>query len=545
MSAKLPGGRRRFSPSLSARAPRTAGALRPIFSRFLAALLLVCLLLTPLCGLPALAAAQDPGAAPAAASGTAPLDAEGEADGAAEGAVDEGAEDEEAPPVPDVILPDIPGWPTPPEIGAEGAILLDADTGVVLYEKNADRILYPASTTKLLTSLIAYESLELNDTVPFSHEAVYSVPPDGSSISMGEGETISVEQTLYAILTASANECANAIGEKISGSIPAFGETMTARARELGCTNSHFVNPSGLFEEDHYTTPRDLSRIARAFFDVPLLASMSGTVTYRIPPSATQPDDIWIRNHNVIINGELPVDAHIIGGKTGFTNVARASLVTCAERDGLRLISVVMKAESPGQYNDTATLLHYGFDHFVRRNLDQMSSEGLVARPAFLQSGATLLGSPVNTLSVSAGWQVLPREADPEEIDVEVTYRERPEIVDRSEGRTGVIADISYLYRGLPVGSAQLLSTKNPVVTIEPLAEEEETAAASSAGKPSFRSRILSRYGVLQNDTYYVRLPLVLRDVSIAAVLLAALFFGVAYLRTFNFESFWERKNRI
>lgn len=443
-------------------------------------------------------------------------------------------------------------WPQAPDISAEGAILIDADTGTVLYEKNSNRVYYPASTTKLLTALVAYEQLDLGDTVSFSEEAVHSVPADGSSIRIDTGETLSVEDTLYAVLTASANECANALGEKISGSVPAFGEVMTARAKELGCRHTRFVNPTGLYEDDHYTTPYDLSLIARAFFDVPLLAKMSGTVRYHIAPSSTQPDDIWINNHNMLINGELPIDATVIGGKTGFTNVARASLVTCAEKDGLRLISVVMKAESPNQYLDSATLLNFGFANFYRGTLPGGSSETVSRTPDFLQSGSPLLGAPVNTLSVSGGESiVLPKGAELSELTTDVVYRTNPEIVDDTNGRTAVIADITYSYHDVAVGRAKLLSTRNQVVTIDPYATAEEDGSSLQQAatmpvkeEPEGRlAKFFSRYAELQNSTYYVNLPVLLRDLMVLFLALALLLFLIGFLRSFSYgERFFSSR---
>ena len=443
-------------------------------------------------------------------------------------------------------------WPKAPDITAEGAILIDADTGTVLYEKNSTRVYYPASTTKLLTALVAYEQLDLGDTVSFSEEAVHSVPADGSSIRIDTGETLTVEDTLYAVLTASANECANALGEKISGSIAGFGEVMTARAKELGCKHTRFLNPTGLFEDNHYTTPYDLSLIARAFFDVPLLAKMSGTVRYHIPPSPTQPDDIWINNHNMLINGELPIDATVIGGKTGFTIAARASLVTCAEKDGLRLISVVMKAESPNQYHDSATLLNYGFANFYRGTLPGGTSDTTSESPAFLQSGAPLLGAPVNTLSVTGGESiVLPKGAELSELTTKVVYRANPEIVDDTDGRTAVIADITYSYHDVAVGSAKLLSTKNQVVTIDPYATAEEDSSSLQQTvpmpvkeEPEGRiAKFFGRYAELQNSTYYVNLPVLLRDLTVLFLILALLLMLIGFLRSFSYgERFFSSR---
>lgn len=127
--------------------------------------------------------------------------------------------------------------------------------------------MYPASTTKMLTCLIAAERLQMDDTVTFSYSAVHDVPADGSNVGMDEGETITVEQCLYGIMVGSANECASAIAEKVAGSVDAFTDLMNEKAKELGCTDSHFANANGLFREDHYTSAHDLALIGKAFFE--------------------------------------------------------------------------------------------------------------------------------------------------------------------------------------------------------------------------------------------------------------------------------------
>ena len=135
-----------------------------------------------------------------------------------------------------------PDWPVPPQITAETAVLLEANTGMILYGKDMHRRMYPASTTKMLTCLLAVENLDLSDTITFSESAIHSVPADGSKIGMDVGETITVEQALYGILVGSANEVSNAVAEKVSGSTEAFAALMNQRAQALGCTDSNFVN---------------------------------------------------------------------------------------------------------------------------------------------------------------------------------------------------------------------------------------------------------------------------------------------------------------
>ena len=187
------------------------------------------------------------------------------------------AEEEVYSPVYDIADP---AWPVPPEIAAETAVLMDADTGMILYGKEMHRRMYPASTTKLLTCLIAAERLDLSDTITFSEEAVHSVPADGSKIGMDTGETITVEQALYGIMVGSANEVANAVAEKVSGSMEAFADLMNERAAELGCTDSHFVNAHGYHDDNHYTSAHDLAKIACAF--LPMTRFLSSAIPQTI-----------------------------------------------------------------------------------------------------------------------------------------------------------------------------------------------------------------------------------------------------------------------
>ena len=158
----------------------------------------------------------------------------------------------------------IDSWPTGPVVGAEGAILLEANTGTILYAKNIHEHLYPASTTKILTTLVAIENADLNDMVEFSNDAVFSIERGSSNMGMDVGQSITMEQCLYGILVYSANEVCNAVAEHIAGSIPAYVDMMNAKAAELGCKDSHFVTTNGLHDENHYTSPHDLATIARA-----------------------------------------------------------------------------------------------------------------------------------------------------------------------------------------------------------------------------------------------------------------------------------------
>lgn len=313
-------------------------------------------------------------------------------------------------------------WPEAPEDSAEGAILIDAHTGTVLYQKNMNEKLYPASITKMMTCLIAAERLNLDDVITMSAEAVNSVPADGSNVGLDVGEQITVEQALYAIMVGSANEAAAAVAEKVAGSVDAFAELMNERAKELGCTNTHFVNANGLHDENHYTSPHDMALIARAFFDNDVMLRIGNTPSYHFTATATQPDDFTIRNKHELITGEVPCEG-VIGGKTGYHSYAGETLVTGCERNGMRLICVVMKEESPNQFTDSADLLNWGCDNFSEVNIADNETRFTVSRAAFFDGGSDLLGDSSGIFEISPdAMVVLPDGVSFDDLDYKITY---------------------------------------------------------------------------------------------------------------------------
>lgn len=250
---------------------------------------------------------------------------------------------------------------TKPTIASQGAVLLNAADGSVLFSQNGETQYYPASITKLMTALLVAENCNLDDTVTFSATATSNLESGAVSIGMTEGDTMIVRQCLYALLLKSANEVGNALAEHVAGSNAAFAEKMNAKAASLGCTNTHFANPHGLNDPNHYTTPHDMALIARAAFANDIVKTVASTRTYTLPATKKNPSGLTVTMGHKMLN---PNDSRyyqgIIGGKTGYTSKAGNTLVTAAERNGVRLIAVVMKSQST-HYTDTKALLDYGF----------------------------------------------------------------------------------------------------------------------------------------------------------------------------------------
>ena len=342
-------------------------------------------------------------------------------------------------------------WPHGPEIGAEAAIVMEAGTGTILYAKNIHEELFPASTTKIMTCLLAVENANLSDTITFSNDAVFSVPHDGSSIGMDVGESITLEQALYGIMVGSANEVANAVGEHVSGSIDAFVDLMNKRVREIGCTNTHFSNTNGLQADDHYTSAYDLALIAEKFFENEFLCRIGNTPRYHFTPTETQPDDFYLNNKHKLINGEIKYEG-IVGGKTGYTSLARETLVTCAEKNGMRLICVVLKEESPAQFTDTVTLFEYGFNNFQQVGIAENDTRYMPDDSLFFESENDVFGRSGTILKIDEDSEVIiPRTSDITDTDYDISYDlSEKELADHPTA----IAKVSYNFHSVPIGES-------------------------------------------------------------------------------------------
>lgn len=268
-----------------------------------------------------------------------------------------------------------------PLINTPNVILIDGITGQALYKKNENEKCYPASITKLMTALIAIDALQPDDTLTFSRNAVLSIEFGSSHIGMREGEVITVDQAMHALLLMSANEVANGLAERVSGSIETFSEQMNSRAKELGAINTHFVNQHGLHDEDHYTTPYDMALITKELLTKDYFLTLMKDTTYQIAPTNKVNEIRYLSQQHKMVNPKR--DARIfredvIGGKTGYTNESGHTLVTIAQREDQILIAVIMNASSQDMYSDTNTLLDYGFDAFKSIDIKASAYEATV-----------------------------------------------------------------------------------------------------------------------------------------------------------------------
>lgn len=265
----------------------------------------------------------------------------------------------------------IDGWPKGPGIEAQAAILMDVNTEAVLYSKNANTKLYPASITKILTTLLACENLSADEEITVSKNASASVTAGDSSIYAAPSEKFTRDQALMAVMLQSANEMSVAVAEQVSGSVKKFTELMNWRAKLFGCKNTHFNNPNGLPDENHYTTAADMALIAKSAWMNPLYRRFCTKRYYAIKPTNKFTETRQLLNHHKMMkNGEYYYEG-VLGGKTGYTNASGNTLVTYCKRGNTTLVAVILNSTSAANaYSDTASLFNYGFENFEKVDMD-------------------------------------------------------------------------------------------------------------------------------------------------------------------------------
>lgn len=347
-----------------------------------------------------------------------------------------------------------PPWPEGPSISAEGGILFDANSGAVLYGKNIHEQYYPASITKILTALIIIENCQMDEVVAFSHNAVYNVESGSSNANMEEGDRMTVRDCLYAMMLKSANEVANALAEHTASTTEAFATMMNAKAISLGCTDSHFNNPSGLNDPEHYTSAHDMALIAQAAFQNETFAQIASTLYYDLPPTKRNPEGLRIYpGHQMIKKNSPNYYPGAIGGKTGYTSLAGNTLVTCARRDNMMLITVVLNGHRT-HYTDTRALLNFGFRNF--RSLDISELDDTYTS---IENDLTIAELPTTDLSVITVQKdcrlSLPLNGEFSDTTSSISYDLPPGAPEHAA------ALISYDYDGRTVGSAYLMVNKN------------------------------------------------------------------------------------
>lgn len=273
-------------------------------------------------------------------------------------------------------------------VNANAAILVDLSSGKIIFEKNAYEKMYPASTTKIMTAILALENSKLSDTATVSQNAVSSVPLTYTNANLQVDEILTMEQLLHVLLIPSANDAANVIAERIAGSTESFASMMNTKAKEIGCLNTNFVNANGVHNENHYSTAYDLFLISKYAMKNEEFRKIVGTLRYTLPITNKydKEDRVFINTNRLINSKNSQYYSFATGIKTGYTDAAKNCLVASAKKDNLELIAVVLGSGSDNDTNtnkfaDAINLFEYGFNNFSNRVLCEKNSVFKVINP--------------------------------------------------------------------------------------------------------------------------------------------------------------------
>lgn len=338
---------------------------------------------------------------------------------------------------PAVSSDQIPGWPKAPEIVETTGVLIEDSTNLVLYDKGMHQRMYPASTTKVLSALIAIENSDLSEEVVFTETGTREVMADSANIGMQAGEVLTMEQCLYAMLLASANEVSTQVAEHVAGSVDKFVEMMNQKAQELGCTDSHFANANGWHDDNHYTSAYDMAKILQAAIRNETFCAISGSQSYVIPPTDYHAEARELGNHHAML---MPGPYHyegVFAGKTGSTDQAGNTLLTACKKNDVALICMVMQSQEADVVDDTAKLLDYGYGKFQKLQMTD---------PAQTKEG---------------GYAYVPAELKPEDVE------------SKEEPRDDLIFS-QYYYQGLLVGTALAAPQPSPAVSADETAQVQD-----------------------------------------------------------------------
>lgn len=433
---------------------------------------------------------------------------------------------------------EIENWPQGPAIGAKSAILMEMNTHTILYAKNIHEKCYPASTTKILTCLLAMQNCTMDEMITFSHDSIYDVPLDGSRLGgVNPGDTMSMEQALYCVLVQSANDVASAVGEHVAEklgkekSTKAFADLMNEKVASLGGTDSHFTNSNGLFDENHYTSAYDLALIGCEFFGNEMLCKMSSTPSYHFRLKPDDEDYVWIASKNQLYKKKPYEYQYLLGSKTGYVSQSRQTLVSAAEKNGMKLVCVVFMDESPYQYEDTITLFQYGFENFQRVSVRDNETKYNFDTMDFFDTENDLFGDSTPLISIeNDAYVILPNTAEFSDTVSTLTYSgQSPD--------TNIIASINYTYSDVPVGECKLMfykssvpafhfSSSEPVHEITTKSQEGEMVPSSSASEAQKEA-----VNIIYIDVKKVLLGLII----IVAVVLFILFV-ISIINNYNFS---------
>lgn len=342
----------------------------------------------------------------------------------------------------------------PPTVFSDAAILIDSSTGQILYSKNADTPKYPASTTKILTAILVLENCQLTDVATASRTAIMAIPSGYSNAAIQVGEEMTIEQLLEVLLVHSANEAGYVLAEHVAGSVENFSVMMNEKAKELGCTNSNFTNPSGVQDKNHYTTVNDLAIIARYCMKNQDFRRLVALKDCKIPPTNKYPEErVYSTTNDLLIfndNTDRPDNYYYesaIGIKTGYTSYAKNCLVSASLKNNIELICVVLGATQTdkglsARYMDTISLFEYGYSNF---SISNIINKGTVIQKTKLENSAKN-SSPLEICIAKDMPALLDNSLDKSTLEPQITLKEN---LSAPIMQGSVVGEISYTINGI------------------------------------------------------------------------------------------------
>ncbi len=376
-------------------------------------------------------------------------------------------------------------------VKAEAAILVDAKTGKVLFEKDADTKRFPASITKAMTCLVALDSGKpLSSIVTYNKKSMPKLPDDASDIKLVDGEQMTLEDLLYGLMLPSGADAANAIAYFVcDGDINAFIAKMNEKAQELGMTSTHFVNTHGLHNDDHYSTARDLAKLAAAVNKYPDIIKIVSTHKYTLgPTNKTNESRVW-KNTNALINPDSEYGyTYATGIKTGFTSPAMYTLLSSAVKSDMTLVAVVLHEDkSDNRWPDSVTMFEYGFTNYDTLNLVELL-RGIPVSADILNAAAsdetqgklqlTLLPKTQNAYITDKKDVIAALKADTSQFTQEVKLAKTLAPIKKDE----VLGTVTYSYNGNAVLEGDLLASRD--VAEMPTSAPSASVAANASASP-------------------------------------------------------------
>lgn len=369
----------------------------------------------------------------------------------------------------------ISGWPQGTDTYAETAVLMEAETGAVLFGKGAHELRYPASITKIMTALLAIENCSMDEQVTFTEVCLADQEPGSGNAGMKVGEILTMKQCLLVLMIKSANDVATQIAVHVGGSVAGFADMMNQRAQQLGCVNTHFVNASGMPDENHYTTAYDMALIFREAIKNELFREIISTLSVTIEPTNMNPEAKSYNTHHALLSPSAPEYYEgCFGGKTGNTDASRCTLVSGAERNGMTLIAVALRADAGEVCQDHIQMFDYGYNNFEK-------------------------------IQVSGGSVVVPKGTELSALKVVETE------VDGKTEQTYYYQDDIYVGNG--VKGEEMVNESPIVITPESAGLEDERSSVPEDSEP------VTDNGNIMKDIFYIIIDILIGLIVLALVI--------------------------